>query len=87
MTEPLPGTPLLRQGQSELQFSALVRVVMAMQADEVIQALQTIESAVNAQGQYAVGFISYEAAAAYGRAVHPPLADLPNCFSRWMASN
>ncbi|MER2528323.1 MAG: aminodeoxychorismate synthase component I [Candidatus Competibacter denitrificans] len=76
-TEPLPGTALLRQGQSELQFSALVRVVIAMRADEVIPALQTIEAAVNAQGQYAVGFISYEAAAAYGLAVHPPLADLP----------
>jgi len=51
--------------------------VTATQPDEVIPALRVIEAAVNRQRYHAVGFIAYEAAAAYGLAVHAPLPDLP----------
>jgi para-aminobenzoate synthetase/4-amino-4-deoxychorismate lyase len=52
-----------------------------MRPEEVIPALQAIENAVNQHRQYAAGFITYEAAAAYGLSVHPPLPDLPLlCF-------
>lgn len=52
-----------------------------MRPEEVIPTLRAIENAVNQHRQYAVGFIAYEAAAAYGLSVHPPLPDLPLlCF-------
>ncbi|MDG4594351.1 MAG: aminodeoxychorismate synthase component I [Candidatus Contendobacter sp.] len=60
-----------------LRFSAPERVVTAMRPDEVVPALQVIETAVNQRHLHAVGFIAYEAAAAYGLAVHAPLPDLP----------
>lgn len=60
-----------------LRFTTPERVIVAMRPDEVIPALRAIENAVNQHRQYAVGFIAYEAAAAYGLSVHPPLPDLP----------
>lgn len=72
-----PGDAILRRGQALLRFSAPTCTVIARRAAEVIPALQAIETAVTERRQYAVGFLSYEAAAAYDLAVHPPLADLP----------
>ncbi|MCB1821249.1 MAG: chorismate-binding protein [Candidatus Competibacteraceae bacterium] len=52
-------------------------VIAAMHLTEVIPALRAIEDAVNQRRQYAAGFITYEAAAAYGLSVYPPLSELP----------
>jgi len=72
---------ILQTASGALRFSAPQRVIVAMRPDEVIPALQAIEAAVNEQRQYAAGFMAYEAAAAYGLSVHPPLPDLPLlCF-------
>ncbi|MBK8181627.1 MAG: aminodeoxychorismate synthase component I [Candidatus Competibacteraceae bacterium] len=77
MIDAMPGAVILRQGRSERRFSAPVQVVTAWRPDEVIPALRAIAAAVEQSRYYAVGFISYEAAAAHGLAVHPPLPDLP----------
>jgi len=72
-----PNTVWFQQGRGGLHFTQPVSIVVARQADEVIPALQAIEAAVVQHRQYAAGFISYEAAAAYNLAVHDPLPDLP----------
>ncbi|MDG4552451.1 MAG: aminodeoxychorismate synthase component I [Candidatus Contendobacter sp.] len=73
----MPDTALIREGGRWLRFSAPTRVVTARRPDEVIPALRAIETAVERRRQYAVGFIVYEAAAAYGLAVHAPPPGLP----------
>lgn len=70
-------TALIQEGGRWLRFSAPTRVVTVARPDEVVPALQAIEATVNQRRQYAVGFITYEAAAAYGLAVHAPPPDLP----------
>ncbi len=70
-------TAFIQEGSRGLRFASPARIVVAMQPDDVVPALQAIEAAVNQHHQYAAGFISYEAAAAYGLAVHAPLPDLP----------
>ena len=73
----MAASAILRAGGCWLRFAAPIRVVAAMRPDEVIPALRAIEEAVNRQDYCAVGFIAYEAAAAYGLAVRAPLPDLP----------
>ncbi|MBL8251877.1 MAG: aminodeoxychorismate synthase component I [Candidatus Competibacter sp.] len=73
----MTGQIILRQGGRELRFAAPARVAVAWRPEQVVPALEAIESAVLRQGHYAAGFISYEAAAAFGLAVHPPLEGLP----------
>jgi para-aminobenzoate synthetase/4-amino-4-deoxychorismate lyase len=73
----MAASAILRAGGRWLRFAAPIRVVAAMRPDEVIPEIRAIEEAVNRHGYYAVGFIAYEAAAAYGLAVHAPLSDLP----------
>ena len=73
----MPAGAILRADGRWFRFAAPLQVVTAMQPDEVIPALQAIEAAVNRERCYAVGFITYEAAAAYGLAVHAPMPDLP----------
>lgn len=68
---------MIQDGARGLRFSAPMRVVAATRPDEVIPALRAIEAAVNHHRCHAVGFIAYEAAAAFGLAVHAPLPDLP----------
>ena len=58
------------------QFSQPVTVIAAASPADVLPALRTLEQAVNAQGLYAVGFLTYEAAAAFHLSTHPP-TDLP----------
>lgn len=48
-----------------LQFSNPVRIVEAWRTGEVGQKLAQVEAAVNEDGLFAVGFISYEAAPAF----------------------
>jgi len=56
------------------RFSAPCEVIAAFHIDEVVPKLKQIETAVNEQGFYAVGFISYEASPAFDAALrtHPP---------------
>jgi para-aminobenzoate synthetase/4-amino-4-deoxychorismate lyase len=51
-----------------------VRIVTARRQEEVLPALQAVQSAVNEQGLYAGGFVSYEAAPAFDPAMQvlPP---------------
>jgi para-aminobenzoate synthetase/4-amino-4-deoxychorismate lyase len=73
----MPDSAFIQKDRRGLRFAAPIQVVVATQPDEVIPALRAIEAAVNQHRYYAVGFIGYEAAAAYGLAVHAPLPDLP----------
>mgnify|MGYP000929536348 CR=1 FL=1 len=73
----MPDRAILRAGGRWLRFAAPRRVVTAKRPDEVIPALQAIEAAVDRDRHHAIGFIAYEAAAAYGLAVHAPMPDLP----------
>ncbi len=52
-----------------LHFEHPHQVIHASQLEEVLPALREIESAVNQRGWYAVGFISYEAAPAFDKAL------------------
>ncbi len=76
-TQATPNTVLIQHGRGGLQFTQPVSMVVAMRVDEVVPGLRAIEAAVNQYRQYAAGFISYEAAAAYDLAVHAPMPDLP----------
>ncbi len=60
-----------------LHFSSPVQEFTAWRADEVMGVLRAVETAVSHQNRTAAGFISYEAAAAFGLAVHPPMDGLP----------
>lgn len=63
-------------GSQWLSFANPVEVVVATRPGEVIPALQTIEQKVEENGWYAAGFISYEAALAFGLTCHTP-SDFP----------
>lgn len=60
--------------QQWLRFSEPCRVIEANRIEEVLPGLQMIETAVEEEGLYAVGFISYEASPAFDSSlrVHPP---------------
>ncbi len=70
-------TILLQHGRSFRKFHKPVRVVTAVSPSEVLPALVEVETAVRAENLYAAGFIAYEAAAAFGLAVHAPVEGLP----------
>lgn len=61
---------LLQDEGRWLQFAAAERVLVASRPGEVWPCLQAAEAATEA-GYYAAGFVAYEAAAAFGLAVHP----------------
>ncbi|MCZ7669281.1 MAG: hypothetical protein M5U34_19915 [Chloroflexi bacterium] len=54
-----------------------MRIVCIREPDEVMAALREVETAVFTQNLYAAGFLSYEASAAFGLAVHPAPDDAP----------
>jgi para-aminobenzoate synthetase/4-amino-4-deoxychorismate lyase len=64
------GRLVLQNGRHWLCFDDPVHVIVACDAQDVTDALRTIEHAVARHGLYAAGFMSYEASAAYGLAVH-----------------
>ena len=70
-------TVLLQHGRSWLRFQNPVRVVTAVSPQDVLPVLVELETAVQAGNLYAAGFITYEAAAAFDLAVHPPQEGLP----------
>ncbi len=60
-----------------LHFSTPIQEFVAWHPDEVMGVLRAVETAVNTQNRTAAGFIAYEAAAAFGLDVHPPMEGLP----------
>lgn len=64
-----------------LDFGTPRRVLEAWRLDEVLPQLAAVEAAV-AAGEWAIGFLAYEAAPAFDRdlVAHPPLPDWPLAF-------
>lgn len=69
-------TAVIQDGRTWRCFAEPVQVITAVTPEEVWPALRAVETAVSQQHLYAAGFLAYEAAAAFGLAVHPP-GDLP----------
>ena len=64
------GDCVLQTGPSEwLRFSHPVEIVETGRLDEVSAKMRAVEAAVNARGWYAAGFITYESAPAFDRAL------------------
>lgn len=71
-------TALIQSGPVWWQFTQPVAVIAAATPADILPALHTIEQAVNTHGLYAVGFLTYEAAAAFHLTTHPsPPSHLP----------
>ena len=72
---PNPPRVILRDAASQewLHFENLLEIVTASRLDDVVPALRRMEALVEANGWYAAGFISYEAARAFDEAfkTHP----------------
>jgi para-aminobenzoate synthetase/4-amino-4-deoxychorismate lyase len=68
---------VIQDGPHWLEFREPVRVVCVHEPREVLVALDEVETAVSTQNLYAAGFLAYEAAAAFGLAVHSPVNDMP----------
>lgn len=68
---------VVREEGTWWQFVDPVRVVSATQPEQVVAALLEVETAVERDGLFAAGFLSYEAGAAYGLAVHHPAPGAP----------
>jgi para-aminobenzoate synthetase/4-amino-4-deoxychorismate lyase len=66
----------IQEGSRGFRFASPARIVTATRPDEVVPALRVLETATQHR-HYAAGFISYEAAAAFGLAVHAPVPGLP----------
>ena len=69
-------TAIIQDGRIWRCFAKPVKVITAVTPAQVWPALLAVEAAVSRQRLYAAGFLAYEAAAAFGLAVHPP-GDLP----------
>jgi para-aminobenzoate synthetase / 4-amino-4-deoxychorismate lyase len=68
---PIP-TVVLQADQRWWRFCEPVQIVSAVQISEVRPALEKIAKAVEEDGLYAAGYLSYEAAGAYDLSTHPP---------------
>lgn len=72
------GEALLRFKDEWLHFSKPVKIVTAENIDEVRTALQEVEQSIFADNLYGAGFLSYEAAPAFDRALRVlPARDCP----------
>jgi len=60
---------LLKNGNEWLYFSSPHKVLQTANINEVRETLQEVENLVNANGWYAAGFVSYEAAPAFDNAL------------------
>lgn len=67
--EPQNGEVLLRQNNDWLHFSHPHRVIEIQESDDVVPALREIEDLVTNNGWHAAGFLSYEAAPAFDKAL------------------
>ena len=61
---------VIQDGPHWLEFEEPVRVVCVNEPGEVLAALHEVETAVSTENLYAAGFLTYEASAAFGLAVH-----------------
>ena len=61
---------LLKSNNEWLYFSDPYKVLQTANVNEVRETLQEVEDLVNANGWYAAGFVSYEAAPAFDKALH-----------------
>ena len=68
---------IIQDGPRWLVFREPVRVISTTESGEVAAALAAVETAVSTHNLHAAGFLTYEAAAAYGLAVHAPHPDDP----------
>ena len=68
-------TAIIQVGPVWWQFSQPVAIIAAASPADILPALRTLEQAVNTQGLYAVGFLTYEAAAAFHLTTHSPSPD------------
>ncbi len=68
---------VLQSGDGWLHFREPDRVVGADRPGTVGPALAEVERLTRDSGLHAVGFVTYEAGAAFGLATHPPIDDLP----------
>ena len=66
-----------RSGNQWLVLEEPVAELIAERPAEVPGILSEVDAAVEDNGLFAAGFVSYEAAAAYGLSVHDPLPGLP----------
>jgi para-aminobenzoate synthetase/4-amino-4-deoxychorismate lyase len=66
---------VIQDGPRWLRFEEPVRVVCVREPDSVPAALEEVETAVSTQNLHAAGFLTYEAAAAFGLAAHGRRAD------------
>jgi para-aminobenzoate synthetase/4-amino-4-deoxychorismate lyase len=72
---PGAGCVVLQEGRKTWLFRDPVRELAAYEPREVFEQLRALEHAVEQEGLYAVGFLTYEAAAAFGLAAHPRPSD------------
>ncbi|MCB9419710.1 MAG: aminodeoxychorismate synthase component I [Ardenticatenaceae bacterium] len=68
---------ILQAGGQWLAFQNPVDVLATTRADEVMDVLRQVETAVTQHNLYAAGFITYEAAAAFNLPIHPAPDGLP----------
>ena len=68
---------ILQQDGLWWAYAGFERAIIARRADEVAAAVREVERAVEGDGLLAAGYLAYEAAAAYGLSVQPPLPDGP----------
>ncbi len=67
----------MQEGGRWWRFGDLARIVVAERPEEARAAFEAVARVVEAEGLYAVGYLAYEAAAAYGLAAHPTAPDGP----------
>jgi para-aminobenzoate synthetase/4-amino-4-deoxychorismate lyase len=68
---------VIQEGERWWRFAAPAWVVVARRPAEVVPAIRAIERAVEDDGYFAVGYLAYEAAAAYGLSVREAGDDSP----------
>lgn len=69
---------VIQVGEGEwLAFEDPAQIVRADRANDVRAAMADVERLTRDRGFHAVGFVAYEAGAAFGLAVRPPMTDLP----------
>ncbi|MBX3037739.1 MAG: aminodeoxychorismate synthase component I [Anaerolineales bacterium] len=63
------NTVYLKKDNEWLTFEHPQKIITTQNINEVREALENVEASVNAEGWYAVGFVSYEAASAFDSAL------------------
>lgn len=77
LNSPLNNTAVIQNGAQWLLFTDPVRVLTSYQPEDVLPILQQVETAVEQEGLFAAGMLSYEASAAFGLTTRPPAPPQP----------